>query len=124
MSQISQGTKLKSVGEAGGGGGGGGGGGDDGAPMDLLQQIAQGTTLRKTTAADNPRPVQDEEPDLLAQIRNPGFALRKVDRAETPRPAAAPSQGNSIANAMEQYRRLVADSDSDSDSASDDDWSD
>ena len=34
-------------------------------------------------------------------------------------------EGNSIATAMEQYRKLVAESDSDdSDGSSDDDWSD
>lgn len=101
--------------------------------MDLLQQIQMGKQLRSSTDPNSPRGAKAKEedpPDLLAQIRGAGGigALKKVNRDEAGAAAAAKKpadSGNSIATAMEQYRRLVADSDSDdSDSASDDDWSD
>ena len=61
---------------------------------------------------------------FLAQIRMASKSgLKKVTvNAAT---AEKKPEGNSIATAMEQYRKLVAESDSDdSDGSSDDDWSD
>ena len=125
LSQIAAGRTLKKAGDRGGDGDGGGE-----KPMDLLQQIQQGRQLRSSTDPDGPRgsrAKEEEPPDLLAQIRGAGGlkALKKVEKDD--RGAKKPEEsGNNIAAAMEQYRKLVADSDSDSDSdfGSDEDWSD
>ena len=88
-------------------------------PPDLWAQIQGGFKLRSVAATV--APAKEEEPDLLAQIRM-GMKLKKASERE-----AAPAEkadAGSIATAMEQYRKLVADSDSDSDSDDSDDWSD
>ena len=87
--------------------------------MDLLKQIEGGMKLR-STATIAPK-VESSEPDLLSEIRG-GMKLRKVDTSTVAEKKPS-SSGNSIANAMEQYRKLVADSESDQ-SESDSDWSD
>ena len=98
-----------------------GNGGGDRGPTDLLKQIEGGMKLRSTADLALGGPVNDE-PDLLSEIRS-GMKLRKVDPNGQAEKKTTPSGGNSIANAMEQYRKLVADSESDQ-SESDSDWSD
>ena len=92
--------------------------------MDLLQQIQGGARLRSAPKIPEAHD-EDPENDLLAAIRG-GMKLKKADARPIQPPVRRPDPGNSIASAMEQYRKLVADSDSDSDSdsrsSSDSDW--
>ncbi|XP_011661587.2 LOW QUALITY PROTEIN: neural Wiskott-Aldrich syndrome protein [Strongylocentrotus purpuratus] len=104
--------------------GGGGGGGRGG----LLDQIHQGTALKKVDHADNPAPASTGRGALLDQIRG-GKALKKVTQAEKEEsPASTPNSGLGAALFQALQHRAVAiqdePEDSDSEEFDEDEWED